>query len=64
MGFVQLNNGEVVHTSIFDKNPIVEIINMGQVTEGNKTTLKKIYRYKDGRTQPVEMSYTVNVERK
>lgn len=58
MGFIQLN-GEKVHTILLDPNPIVEIINLGEEYKGRVLTQKKIYRYKDGMTQEVILTYTL-----
>lgn len=57
MGFVRLNNGELVHTSIFDKNPVVKLEIIKDWDENNIHYTESKITFKDGTESQQILSY-------
>ena len=58
MGWITLNDGQVVHTQAFNPNPVIDIMTMEIKTTGNVTYVTQIYTHKDGTKETATLSYT------
>lgn len=58
MGFITLTNGEVVHTSAFDRNPVVSIKIIRKWRKDNTTYYRQLMTHKDGSTMTVTRTET------
>jgi hypothetical protein len=58
MGFIKLDNGEVVHMSYLNPNPVISIETMETKTVGNVTFVIQNYVHKDGKKENVTLTYT------
>lgn len=58
MGFITLSNGETVHTSIFDTNPCVDIVEVSRIEIGNVIHIQQDFYYKNGEVHRNTLSYS------
>lgn len=59
MGFVTLTNGETVHTSALNPNPVVEIKILRSWRKGNVEFTEFDYIHKNGKSMKVTQSVTI-----